>query len=123
MAKVLGLKEFTALGIGGMIGGGIFPMLGLSIRFSDHAAFLSFIVGGFAALLTGYSYAKLGLRYHSEGGSFVYLEKAFRNHHVSGFGGWILFIGYVGTLSLYAFTFGAYGAAMLGERTPTFSTF
>ncbi len=114
MPKVLGTKELLALGIGGMIGGGIFSVLGLSIRFSGHAAFLSFMIGGLTALLTGHSYTKLGMKYRSEGGSFIYIEKAFKNRHVGGFGGWILFIGYVGTLSLYAFTFGAYGAAMVG---------
>ena len=114
MPKVLRTRELLALGIGGMIGGGIFSVLGLSIRFSGHAAFLSFMIGGLTAIFTGYSYAKLGLKYRSEGGSFIYIEKAFKNRHIGGFGGWILFIGYAGTLSLYAFTFGAYGAAMVG---------
>lgn len=114
MREKLGLKELTAIGIGGMVGGGIFSVLGVAIEISGNAAFLAFFLGGLIAGATGYSYAKLSSRYRSDGGSFTYLEMAFENRHIGGIGGWVLFSGYIGTISLYAFTFGAYGAAMAG---------
>jgi len=98
-----------------MVGGGIFSVLGLAIREAGHAAPLAFAAGGIIALLTGYSYSKLGLAFHSDGGSFTYLEHAFQQRNVAGMGGWLLIVGYIGTLSLYAYTFGVYGAAMLGD--------
>lgn len=104
------------MGVGGMVGGGIFSVLGLSVALSGHAAPIAFAVGGFIALLTGFSYIKLGLVFHSDGGSFTYLEHAFKHRNVSGIGGWLLFTGYTGTLSLYAYTFGIYGAAMFGQN-------
>lgn len=103
------------MGIGGMVGGGIFSVLGLSVGVAGHAAWLAFLLGGVIAVLTALSYAHLGLRFESDGGSFTYLEKAFRHENVAGIGGWTLLAGYVGTLSLYAFTFGSYGAAMLAN--------
>lgn len=104
------------MGIGGMVGGGIFSVLGLSVSSAGHAAPLAFLLGGTIAGLTAYSYAHLGLAFRSDGGSFTYLEKAFRHRNIAGAGGWLLLAGYVGTLSLYAFTFGAYGAALISTR-------
>ncbi len=102
------------MGVGGMVGGGIFSVLGLAMGISGHAAPIVFAIGGVIALFTGRSYAKLGVVFRSEGGSFTYLEHAFTNRNIAGIGGWLLLGGYIGTLALYAFTFGAYGSAMLG---------
>ncbi len=112
----LSLAELIALGVGGMVGGGIFSVLGLSALVSGHAAPLAFAFGGVIALLTGYSYTRLGLHFRSDGGSFTYLEHAFRQRNIAGIGGWLLLVGYIGTMGLYAYTFGAYGAAMLGDK-------
>ncbi|GBD87488.1 inner membrane transport protein YbaT [bacterium BMS3Abin03] len=113
--KKLNLKELIAMGVGGMVGGGIFSVLGLSIDLAGHAAYIAFAIGGIIALLTGISYSKLGLQFRSDGGSFTYLEHAFKNKNVAGIGGWLLIVGYIGTLSLYAFTFSAYGAALSSQ--------
>ncbi len=102
------------MGVGGMIGGGIFSVLGLAIAEAGHAAPLAFAVGGLIALITGMAYVRLGLAFQSDGGSFTYLERAFRQPNVAGLGGWLLLAGYIGTLALYAYTFGVYGAALLG---------
>ncbi|RTZ59300.1 MAG: amino acid transporter [Gammaproteobacteria bacterium] len=110
----LTLKEVIAMGVGGMVGGGIFSVLGLAMAQSGHAAPIAFALGGIIALLTGLSYARLGLTFQSDGGSFTYLERAFSNRNIAGIGGWLLLVGYVGTMALYAYTFGVYGAAMLG---------
>ena len=110
----LTLKEVIAMGIGGMVGGGIFSVLGLAIAQAGHAAPIAFALGGIIALLTGLSYARLGLVYQSSGGSFTFIEHAFSNQNIAAIGGWLLLVGYVGTMSLYAYTFGVYGSAMLG---------
>ncbi len=111
----LGLRELVAMGVGGMVGGGIFSVLGLSAGLAGHAAPVAFAIGGAIAMITGWSYIRLGLAYHSDGGSFTYLEHAFSHPNIAGIGGWLLVAGYVGTLGLYAFTFGAYGSAILGS--------
>ncbi len=110
---LLSRKEVIAMGIGGMVGGGIFSVLGLAIAQAGHAAPIAFALGGIIALLTGISYARLGLVFRSSGGSFTFLEKAFSHPGIAAMGGWLLLIGYISTLSLYAYTFGIYGSAML----------
>ncbi len=113
-AQLLSLKEVIAMGVGGMVGGGIFSVLGLAIAQAGHAAPAAFAISGIVALLTGLSYARLGVSFRSDGGSFTYLEHAFSHPNISGIGGWLLLVGYVGTMALYAFTFGVYGTALLG---------
>ena len=114
-ADQLGLKELVAMGVGGMVGGGIFSVMGLSVGLAGHAAPIAFAFGGIIALLTGWSYARLGLSFRSDGGSFTYLEHAFRHRNLAALGGWLLLVGYIGTMALYAYTFGVYGTAMLGD--------
>ncbi len=115
--RTLGLAELIAVGVGGMIGGGIFSVLGMAVGIAGHAAPLAFAVGSVVALAAGYSYVKLALGFHSDGASFTYLERAFPAHpNVAGIAGWTVIVGYVGTLALYAFTFGAYGAHLLGAE-------
>jgi len=111
----LSLPDLLAMGIGGMIGGGIFSVLGIAVGIAGHAAALAFTVGGIIAGLTAYSYTRLALTFRNDGASFTYLEKAFpRRPNIAGVVGWVLIVGYIGTLALYAFTFGAYGADLLG---------
>ena len=119
MARVdknkLSLAEVSAIGIGGMIGGGIFAVLGLAIATAGHAVALTLACGGVIALLTGLSYAHLGLHFRGDGGSFTYIEKAFAAPSIAGCAGWLLVVGYVGTLALYATAFGDYGATLFGH--------
>jgi amino acid transporter len=114
----LGLAEVVAIGVGGMVGGGIFAVLGLAMDVAGHAVVLAFVFGGVVALMTGYSYAHLGLAFRDDGGSFTYIEHAFRTPFVAGVAGWLLVAGYVGTMALYGTAFGAYGAAMLHPSGP-----
>jgi amino acid transporter len=109
----LGLASIVAIGIGGMVGGGIFAVLGLAMSVSGHAVALTLGLGGLIALLTGLSYAHLGLCFRDDGGSFTYIEEAFGGTAVAGVAGWVLVAGYAGTLALYASAFGNYGAALL----------
>ena len=116
----LGLKELIAIGVGGMIGGGIFSVMGLAVGITGNATPIAFALGGLLALVMGYSYVKLALAFHSDGASFTYLEHAFPQYKFIGATmGWTVIIGYIGTMALYAFTFGAYGAELLGETGGT----
>ena len=114
----LGLKELIAIGVGGMIGGGIFSVMGLAVGITGNATPIAFLLGGVLALIMGYSYVKLAVAYHSDGASFTYLEYAFPKHKVIGaITGWTVILGYIGVMALYAFTFGAYGAELFGSNS------
>ncbi|MFW9925003.1 MAG: APC family permease, partial [Candidatus Thorarchaeota archaeon] len=112
LARELGFKEALSIGLGGTIGGGVFSVLGIVAGLAGPAAILSFIFGGLLGLLIGYSYSKLALRYSSAGGSYTFCRAAF-GKYVGGFFGWLLWVGYLASCSLYAYTFGIYFAHMI----------
>ncbi len=110
----LGLWEAVAIGVGGMIGGGIFAVLGLAIETSKYGAPLSFLFAGLVAALTAYSYSKLSLKYPSMGGTVEFLGMAFRHGFFVGSLNLLLLLSYIIMLSLYAYAFGSYASALLG---------
>ena len=113
--KKIGFWEAYSIGVGGMIGGGIFAVLGLTILLSKGAAPISFLFAGIIALLTSYSYAKLSVRYPSEGGSVEYIVRAFGNNIFSSYLNTLLLASYVIMLALYSYAFGSYAAALFGS--------
>jgi amino acid transporter len=65
----LGTFSTLSIGIGGMVGGGIFAVTGLTIEVTKGAAPVAFLIAGLVALLTSYSYLKLTLAFPGEGGT------------------------------------------------------
>lgn len=116
MAQVkakLGFNGTWSMAVGGMIGGGIFSTLGVVVGVAGAWSWLSFVVAGLIALATGYSYVKLATHYGEGGGAFTFL----REINARGFAGslsWVLIIGYVLTIAVYAFTFGQYLGYVVG---------
>jgi amino acid transporter len=109
----LGLAALVSIGIGGMVGGGIFSVLGLTVQIAGGGAYLSFVVGGVVAALTGWSYSLLSVRIRSRGGTATFLDRAFGTS-VAGPLNLLLWLSYFVMLGLYAVAFGAYLAALLG---------
>ena len=106
--KKLTFWELVAIGIGGMIGGGIFAVLGLSIQLSGRYAPYSFLFGGIIALLTTYSYHKFSLKIKSEGGTISFINSAFGDNLFTRWINIILWVSYLIMLSLYSYAFGSY---------------
>lgn len=96
-----------AMAVGGMVGGGIFSVLGVIISTAGRWAWLSFVIAGLIALVSAHSYSQLTLKYNEGGGAFTFLRKI--NHAgLAGSLSWVLILGYILTVSVYAFTFGHY---------------
>lgn len=109
----MGWNAAWSMAVGGMVGGGIFSVLGVVVSLAGSWAWLSFVLAGAIALATAHSYSRLAARFGEEGGAFTFL----REIDLEGFAGslsWILVVGYVLTLSVYAFTFGHYLGAIFG---------
>ena len=106
----IGFFEVAAIGIGGMVGGGIFAVLGLAVQLSEGGAPVAFLIAGIVALVTSYSYSKLSVTLPGKGGTVSYLDKAFGSGLLTGSMNILLWISYIIMLSLYAFAFGSYGA-------------
>ncbi len=111
----MGLVGAVAIGIGGMVGGGIFAVLGLAVQLARGGTPVAFALAGIVALLTAYSYAKLSVAHPSRGGTVVFLDRMFGVGLFSGSLNVLLWLSYVVMLSLYAFAFGSYGATFLAE--------
>jgi amino acid transporter len=109
----LGYWEVVAIGIGGMVGGGIFAVLGLAVELAHGGTPVAFAIAGLVALITAYAYTKLSVAYPSQGGTVTFLDRAFGSGLVTGSLNVLLWLSYVVMLSLYAFAFGSYGATFL----------
>ncbi|NPA84766.1 MAG: APC family permease [Crenarchaeota archaeon] len=96
-----------------MIGGGIFAVLGLTIYLAKGAAPVAFFVAGLVALITAYSYAKLSVRYPSEGGTVEFFVRGFGPGFLSGWLNVLLLLSYVIMITLYSYAFGAYASSMI----------
>ena len=110
--KQVGYLEATAIGIGGMVGGGIFAVLGLSVELAHGGAPAAFLVAGLIALVTARSYAHLSVAFPSQGGTVAFLDRAFGAGQMTGAANILLWISYMVMLSLYAYAFGSYGASL-----------
>jgi amino acid transporter len=94
-----------------MVGGGIFAVLGLAVELAGGATPIAFIVAGIVAAVTCYSYAKLSVRFPSQGGTVEFLNQGFGTDIFTGGLNVLLWISYLVMLSLYASAFGSYGAS------------
>jgi amino acid transporter len=111
--KKIGLKEAISIGIGGMVGGGIFAVLGLAVSLAKGGIPLAFFFAGILALITSYSYVKLSKAYPDRGGTVKFINQGFGKSVFSGAMNNLLWISYIIMLSLYASAFGSYAPNLL----------
>ncbi len=102
-----------------MIGAGIFALLGEAASIAGSAVWASFLLGGAIALLSGYSFGKLGARYPSAGGVVEYLVQGFGVGRFSGAMSVMMYISALVSISLVARTFGAYAFALMPDGWPS----
>lgn len=113
MNKKIGLKEAMSIGIGGMVGGGIFAVLGLAASLAKGGTPISFLIAGLIALITSYSYVKLSLTYPDRGGTVKFINQGFGVGIFSGGINNLLWVSYIIMLALYASAFGSYAPNLL----------
>ena len=107
MANKLSPVSVWALAAGGMVGGGIYTVLGVVIAVSAQWTWLAFAFTGVLALTSAYSYVFLSNKFSEGGGAFGFLEKV-NDNKLAGSLSWMLILGYVLTISVYAYAFGHY---------------
>jgi amino acid transporter len=106
-ARDLGLFDATMIGIGAMIGAGIFVLTGIAAGEAGPASILAFALNGLVTLLTAFAYAELSSAIPRAGGGYSFVRMAFPG--VTGFvAGWILWFAYIVACSLYALGFAGY---------------
>src|SRR5258707_5514852 len=114
----IGMVAAVSIGVGGMVGAGIFSILGVVAQAAGNAMWLAFAIGGVVALLSTYSYAKLGAAFPSAGGAVHFLVKSYGDGVLAGGLNLFMWAGYIISLALYATAFGSYAATFV-TTTPS----
>lgn len=119
-ARDLGLFDATMIGVGAMIGAGIFVLTGIAAGEAGPASILSFSLNGAVTLLTAFAYAELASAIPRAGGGYSFVRMAFPG--AAGFvAGWMLWFAYTVACSLYALGFAGYFWEFFHKYTPAFS--
>ena len=100
----LGLLDATMIGMGAMIGAGIFVLTGLAAEIAGPAAILVFALNGAVTAFTGLSYAELAAAIPKSGGGYAFVREVF-DDLPSFLMGWMLWFAYMIAGALYALGF------------------
>ncbi|MFB6189823.1 MAG: APC family permease [Halapricum sp.] len=114
MSEKIGLFETISISVGGMVGGGIFAVLGVVAAGAGTAAWIAFALSGAVALCAGYSFVRLNSICTDVRSPIGQIEEISESRHLAGMMGWLLTFGYVGTMAMYAFAFGSYLQELVG---------
>lgn len=112
------LMEAVSIGIGGMVGGGIFAVLGEAATKAGGATPIAFLVGGIIAALTAASYARLSVKHPGRGGTVTIIDRVFGVSALTGGLNIVLWAGYIATTALYASAFANYTSALFTGNAP-----
>lgn len=89
LKRELGLIELTLMGVGMILGAGIYVLVGIAGVQAGPSLWLAFVVAGIISLLTGLSYAELASAFPKAGSSFNYVKHAFKNNSLAFVSGWV----------------------------------
>lgn len=106
----LSFINVLAIGIGSIVGAGIFALLGQVMLISGSLTYASFLIAGAAAVFSGYSYAKLSARYPVSGGLTDFFHIAYKNRWLSGGLTILYMLTSAISISMMAKSFGIYAA-------------
>ena len=105
------IRQAAFIGVGAMVGAGIFSLLGAAGEVAGAAVWLSFVIAGCIAGLQGYSFAKLGAKYPSGGGLLEYVAQGFGPGHVTRTTAWLTYAVNAVITAMVASSFGSYASA------------
>ncbi|HEX7532510.1 MAG TPA: APC family permease [Methyloceanibacter sp.] len=77
LRRTIGPVQMALYGLGGMLGSGIYGLIGKAAGDAGNALWLAFVVALVAALLTALSYASLGSRHPRAAGAVFVTERAY----------------------------------------------
>jgi amino acid transporter len=114
-SRKLTVRQAAFIGVGAMVGAGIFSLLGAAGEVAGAAVWLSFLIAGAIALLQGYSFAKFGARYPSGAGLLEYVVRGLGNGHVTGIIAWLILAANAIITGMVAVSFGSYASAAFAD--------
>lgn len=112
LSRDLSLFTITMIGVGAMIGAGIFVLTGIAAGVAGPALVLVFVLNGLVALLTASAYAELGSAFPEAGGGYLWVKQGLGGGN--GFlAGWMSWFAHAVAGSLYALAFGRFFVELL----------
>ena len=117
LARTLGLFDAVMIGVGAMIGAGVFVLTGIAAGEAGPAAIIAFALNGVVTLFTAFSYAELASAIPEAGGGYSFVRRAMPGA-VGFLAGWMLWFAYTVACALYAVGFGGYFVELLGSYWP-----
>jgi amino acid transporter len=118
----MGLVSAAALGVGGMMGAGLYTLLGLAATSTGVLLPIAFALAGAAAAFSVYSYARLGATFPSRGGAAQFLLEGFGSTLVCGGLNVFQYLAYLIATALYAAGFAEYVRALVGDGFPSWGS-
>ena len=109
-AKKLTVRQAAFIGVGSMVGAGIFSLLGTAGEVAGAAVWISFLIAGIVAMLQGYSFAKFGSRYPSAAGLLEYVRRGYGEGHFMGTLAWLILATNAIVTAMVAVSFGSYAS-------------
>lgn len=113
----IGVVGATAIGVGGMMGAGLYTLLGLAANSAGVWLPASFLIGGIVAAFSVYSYSKLGMKYPDRDGAAKFLLKEFGDDLLAGGMNVFQYIGWIIAMALCATGFAEYACQLLGKSS------
>src|SRR5687768_10289309 len=111
----LNVRQAAFIGVGAMVGAGIFSLLGAAGEVAGAAVWISFLMAGTVAMLQGYSFAKFGARYPSAGGLLEYVRQGFGDGHITGVVAWLIIATNAIITAMVAVSFGSYASEAVSD--------
>ncbi|MBN1812535.1 MAG: amino acid permease [Anaerolineae bacterium] len=111
LSRDLGLFTITMIGVGGMIGAGIFVLTGIAAGVAGPALILAFLLNGIVTVFTAMVYAELGSAFPEAGGGYLWVKEGLGG--AQGFlAGWMSWFAHAVAGSLYALAFGRFASEL-----------
>ena len=104
-------RQAAFIGVGAMVGAGIFSLLGTAGEVAGAAVWVSFVLAGIIAALQGYSFARLGARYPSGAGLLEYINRSFGIGHTGTVIAWLGYASNGIVTAMVAVSFGSYASS------------
>ncbi|HWS45958.1 MAG TPA: APC family permease, partial [Acidimicrobiia bacterium] len=122
-SRQLSIRQAAFIGVGAMVGAGIFSLLGAAGEVAGAAVWLSFALAGGVAMLQGYSFSKLGARYPSAGGLLEYVKRGWGDGHFTGILAWLILATNAIVTAMVAVSFGSYASSAVADSNTSWAKF
>lgn len=117
LSRTLGLLDITMIGVGAMIGAGIFVLTGIAAGEAGPALVLAFFLNGIVTTFTAFSYAELGSSFPEAGGGYLWVKEGMGG--TQGFlAGWMSWFAHAVACSLYGLGFGRFAVEIISLVYP-----